>query len=75
MDGFILETLLGESWRRSSETYWTREHAQQAAEHLIKKNLARCVRILAVRVDLSDAVEELHWHPRPKKTAKSAEVV
>ncbi len=68
MNGYILEMLVGEGWRRPSKTYWTREQADAEAEKLIKKSLARRVRILNVRVDLADAADELTWTPRPKRT-------
>ena len=56
MEAFILETLVSTCWRRGGETYWTLDAAEQAAKQLIRRKLARRVRILSVQVD-HDAVK------------------
>ncbi len=58
MDAFILETLTSTGWRRGGETYWTLGSAQEAGRRLIRRKLARRVRIMPVQVGLQ-AVAEL----------------
>lgn len=52
MDAFILETLTSTGWRRSGETFWTQDAAEKEAHRLVRRKLARQVRILPVSVDL-----------------------
>jgi hypothetical protein len=58
MDAYILETLVSAGWRRSGATYWTLGEARNEGERLIRRKLARRVRILPVEVH-SEAVVEL----------------
>ena len=58
MDAFILETLVSTGWRRSGETYWTLDAAVTAGRALIRRKLARRVRVLPIHVD-PNAVAEL----------------
>ena len=51
MTGYVLETLAGNSWCRGGETFWTLDAAQDAGRRLIRRSLARRVRILPVDVD------------------------
>ena len=62
MDVFILETLVSTGWTRGGETYWTCDAAEDAGRGLIRRHLARRVRVLAARVDPC-AVAEI---PPPK---------
>ena len=57
MDAFILETLVSTGWRRSGETYWTRESADKEAKRLIRRKLARRVRVLPIEVGASAVAE------------------
>ena len=57
MDAFILETLVSTGWRRSGETFWTRDSADKEATRLIRRKLARRVRILPISVS-PEAVAE-----------------
>jgi len=57
MDAFILETLVSTGWRRSGETYWTRESADKEANRLLRRKLARRVRVLPVAVGSSAVAE------------------
>ena len=57
MDAFLLETLTSTGWRRGGETYWTLDAAEQAARRLIRRKLARRVRILPVRVEVEAVAE------------------
>jgi hypothetical protein len=66
MKAFILETLVSTCWRRGGETFWTLDAAEQAATRLIRRKLARCVRILPVHVD-HDAVKVV---PEPQVSAR-----
>lgn len=58
MEAFILETLVSAGWRRSGDTYWTLDTALAAGRELIRRKLARRVRVLPVRID-HNAVAEL----------------
>ena len=58
MDAFILETLVSTGWRRSGETYWTLDVAIAAGREMIRRKLARRVRVLPVHID-HNAVAEL----------------
>ena len=62
MEAFILETLVCTGWRRGGETYWTLDAAAREARRLLRRRLARRVRILPLQVAL-DPVCEL---PRDK---------
>jgi hypothetical protein len=58
MEAFILETLVSTGWRRSGDTYWTLDTAIAAGRELIRRKLARRVRVLSVCID-HNAVAEL----------------
>ena len=58
MEAFILETLVSTGWRRSGETYWTLDIALAAGREMIRRKLARQVRVLPVHID-HNAVAEL----------------
>ncbi|MFZ1933584.1 MAG: hypothetical protein WCB27_18805 [Thermoguttaceae bacterium] len=58
MEAFILETLVSTGWRRSGETYWTLDAALAAGRQMIRRKLARRVRVLPIHVD-HNAVAEL----------------
>lgn len=58
MDAFILETLLSKGWRKGGEVFWTRADAVRAGEMLIRKRLAKAIRVLPVTVSL-DPIDEL----------------
>lgn len=58
MQAFILETLLQKGWRKGGEIFWTLDDAVSAAENMIKRKLARRVRILPAQLQL-EAVQEL----------------
>jgi hypothetical protein len=68
MDAYILETLVSAGWRRSGETYWTLDAAIAAGRQMIRRKLARQVRVLPVHVG-SAAVAEL---PAGHSTAEAA---
>ena len=57
MDSFILEVLLTRGWRRGGEVFWTLEDAIKTGNQLIKRRLARRVRVLKVAVALTPVVE------------------
>ncbi len=57
MDAFILETLVSTGWRRSGETYWTRDSAYTEARRLLRRKLARRVRVLPITVGTSAVAE------------------
>jgi hypothetical protein len=67
MQGFILETLLAKGWRKGGEVYWTQEDATEAGCSLIKRKLARRIRILPAEVALQPVAE------LPKATAAESE--
>lgn len=50
MEAFILETLVSTGWRRSGDTYWTIDSALAAGRALIRRKLARQIRVLPVQV-------------------------
>ena len=58
MEAFILETLVSTGWRRSGETYWTIDTALAAGRKMIRRKLARQVRVLPVQIG-HNAVAEL----------------
>ena len=58
MEAFILETLVSTGWRRSGNTYWTLDDALTAGRKLLRRKLARRVRVLSVQVG-RDVVAEL----------------
>ena len=58
METFILETLVSTGWRRSGDTYWTLDTAIAAGRDMIRRKLARRVRVLPVCID-HNAVAEL----------------
>jgi hypothetical protein len=57
MDAFILEKMTSTGWRRSGETFWCLDAAKDEANRLIKRSLARKVRVLQVFVDLNAVAE------------------
>ena len=57
MQAFILETLLSKGWRRGGEVYWTQEDATAAGRDILKRRLARRVRILSAHVTLTPVAE------------------
>lgn len=57
MQAFILETLLSKGWRKGGEVFWTLEDALQAGRHLIRRKLARQIRVLPVQVAVSPVAE------------------
>lgn len=64
MDSFILEVLTVTGWRRGGVVHWTLDDAVDAANKLIRRRLARRVRVLRVIVELN-AVTELPQHEGP----------
>jgi hypothetical protein len=58
MEAFILESLVGTHWRRGGQTYWTLESARAEGERLLKRKLARRVRVLVACVN-PEAVAEM----------------
>lgn len=58
MQAYILETLLLKGWRKGGEVFWTVEDATGAGRTLLKRKLARAVRVLPLEVTL-DPVAEL----------------
>ena len=68
MEAFILETLVSSGWRRSGDTYWTLDTAIAAGRELIRRKLARRVRVLPVRID-HNAVAELPLVPSLREPA------
>jgi hypothetical protein len=69
MEAFILETLVSTGWRRSGETYWTLDAAITAGRHMIRRKLARRVRVLPVHIG-HDAVAELPASESPGEAAQ-----
>ena len=57
MQAFILETLLSKGWRKGGEVYWTQDDATEAGRDMLKKRLARRVRILPAEVQLNPVAE------------------
>jgi len=57
MRGYILEILLLRGWRRGGEVFWTEDDANRAGGAMLKRRLARQVRILPVEVDLQPVAE------------------
>ena len=62
MEAFLLETMTSTGCRRGGETFWTLDSAEREAKRLIRRKLARRVRILPVQVD-AQAVAEI---PEPQ---------
>lgn len=56
MDGFILETLAGRTWKRDGRTFWTMPDAEREALRLLRRGKAVQVRVLPVEVQ-STAIE------------------
>lgn len=52
MEAYVLELLLSRGWRRGGEVYWTQEDAEHAGRQLLKRRLARRVRVLRASVAL-----------------------
>ena len=57
MAGYILEILLQRGWRRGGEIFWTIEDAKRAGTALLKRRIARRVRVLPVNVELQPVAE------------------
>lgn len=57
MDAYILEKMTSTGWRRSGETFWCLDAAIKEANRLVKRSLARRVRVLPVSVDLNAVAE------------------
>ncbi len=57
MKAFLLETLLTRGWRRGGEIYWTQEDAAEAGSSMIRRGVARRVRILPAEVSLEPSAE------------------
>jgi hypothetical protein len=57
MDAFLLETLLSKGWRKGGEVFWTVEDATTAGRTLVKRKIARGVRVLPVSVGLQPVAE------------------
>jgi hypothetical protein len=57
MGAYILEILLQWGWRRGGEIYWTLADAEAAGRAMLKRRLARQVRILSVNVELQPVAE------------------
>ena len=69
MNAFILERLTSTGWHRGGETYWTLDAAEKAAGNLLRRKLARLVRVLPVVVD-PNAVSEVSPPSSVSKGAK-----
>ncbi len=69
MQGFILETLLSKGWRKGGEVFWTEEDATQAGHDLIRRRLARRVRVLPAEVGLDPVVELPATKPEHSRTS------
>ncbi len=67
MQGFLLEMLVEDSWRRGGETYWTYDDALKAANQILQRRFAKRIRILPVHVNL-DAVADI---PNESKEASA----
>lgn len=52
MQAYILEKLFSTGWQRGGETYWTLDAAVDAGNRLIRRKLARGIRVLPVNVEL-----------------------
>ncbi len=57
MDAYILETLRTRNWRREGEIYWALEDAEQFARTLLKRKVAKKIRILPAKVSPVAVVE------------------
>ena len=57
MQAFVLETLLSKGWRRGGEIFWTPEEATAAGRALVRRKIARGVRVLPVDVSLQPVIE------------------
>ena len=64
MELFLLELLTATGWRRTGVVHWTLEDAIAAANRLIRRRLARRVRVLRTIIELK-AVAELPEHKSP----------
>jgi len=63
VQGYLLELLFPTGWRRSGQVLWLYEDAVREADRVLKKNEARGIRILSLRVH-PDAVLERHAERR-----------
>ncbi len=57
MEAYLLETLTSTGWRRGGTTYWTLDSALTEGRRLIRRKLARSVRVLPVAVDVNAVAE------------------
>ena len=57
MDAFLLERLNPTGWKRGGDTYWTLDSALAEAARLLRRRLARRVRILPLTVGLNAVAE------------------
>jgi hypothetical protein len=57
MSPFILEILVQRGWRRGGEIFWTIEDAKRAGDTMLKRRIARRVRVLPVNVELQPVAE------------------
>ncbi len=57
MEAYILEIGTATGWRRGGETFWDLSTAEAAGRRLIRRKLARRIRVLPLQVSL-DAVSE-----------------
>lgn len=57
MNAFLLETLHCKGWRKGGEIFWTVEDATRAGSVLLKRKVARAVRILPLTVELQPVAE------------------
>jgi hypothetical protein len=73
MQGFILETLLVSGWKRGGEVYWTLADAQAVGSRLIKRKLARKVRILPAEIQLNPVAEVPAAQPAPPAATPAGE--
>ena len=73
MEAFLLETMTSTGWRRGGVTYWTFDSAEREAKRLVRRKLARRVRILPVAVD-STAVAEIPEHVKFARRLKGEDV-
>jgi hypothetical protein len=64
MKAFLLETLLTRGWRRGGEVFWTEDDATVAGNSMIRRGIARRVRILPAEVAL-EPFAELPISPPP----------
>lgn len=62
MTAYLLESLFSTGWRRGGETFWTLDAAIKEGKRLVRRKLARRVRVLPIQVD-PNAVADLPISP------------